>query len=348
VDNSQYFWLFSDRADVTDPSVNGYRLALIAGPIEGDPEVIQLQKVVNGVPDGQSIIEITFPSLLLDPGDPFGGTIPMSDFGFSMRITRSAANEWKIFTNYDITNLVPGDGEPATTSGFGATNFTYAAVETGTPIPITGTGYISIHTISVKDIVDGNSGGPEFDQIQFQANGALPVTLESLKAVKDGNSKARLEWKVGIEDNVKGYEIERSPNGVNFSKIGFVQAIGSRNYGFADQQILPGRNFYRLKTVDNDGTYKYSFIVSVNGTSETSVKVFPNPVKNNLFVQHADAGAQARLRIFGMDGRLVQFIRVPENAVQTNINVTSLKPGIYNLIYDDVSGQRQVSKFIKQ
>lgn len=346
--NSQYFWLFSDKADVTDPTVNGYRLALKAGPISGDPEVIQLQKVLNGVPDGNSIIEINFPTVLLDPGDP-SSVVPMTDFGFSLRITRSAANEWAIITNYDIANLVPGDGQPATTSGFGATAFAYTATEVSPYIPITGTGYMSIETRSNKAIIDGNSGGPEFDEIQFQANGTLPVTLESLKAVKDGSSKARLDWKVGIEDNVKGYEIERSPNGISFSKIGFVPAIGSRNYNFTDQQILPARNFYRLKTVDNDGTYKYSFIVSINGaTSESSLKVFPNPVKNNLFVQHADAGAQARLRIFGMDGRLVQFIRVPENAVQTNINVTSLKPGIYNLIYEDVTGERQVSKFIKQ
>lgn len=339
--NSQYFWLFSDKANVTDPAVNGYRLAMIPGVIPGDPELIQLQRIVNGGLD-QVITEIFFPSP--DPDFP----VPTTDFGFALRITRSAANEWAIFSNFDIVNLVSGDGQPATTSGFGALSFVYTGIETSPYVPITGTGYMSVHTISNKSIIDGNSGGAEFDEIQFQANGTLPVTLESLKAIKEGNSKARLDWKVGMEDNVKGYEIERSSNGINFTKISFVSAIGARGYMYTDQQILPGRNFYRLKMVDNDGTYKYSFIVSVNGPSEQSLKLFPNPVNSKLYIQHESAGENARLRIFGVSGQLMQLIRIPENAVQTNINVESLKPGIYNLIYEDEKGERQVSKFVKQ
>ena len=97
--------------------------------------------------------------------------------------------------------------------------------------------------------------------------------------MKDG-SKSKLDWKVGIEDNVKGYEIERSGNGVNFTRIGFVPATGARSYSFTDANTLTGVNFYRLKTVDIDGKYAYSFIVSINNRAGSFVRVFPNPASD--------------------------------------------------------------------
>ena len=266
--NTQYFWLFSDKADITDPTGNGYRLAIITDPLGiGDPDVMQLQKVIGGAVN-QVILEVPFFSAGL------------TDYGFLVRVIRTNANEWAIFTSIDITTLTPGDGEPATSSPIAIGTYTYAASEGGPYVPIGGTGYFVIHTESTKAV----PGLPEFDQIHFEANGGLPVKLENFKAIKDGSSKARLERKVGIEDNVKGYEIERSGNGVNFTRIGFVPASGARNYNYTDDQIMSGQNFYRLKTVDKDGKYSYGYIVSVNASKVLLSKFSPTrPALNSTY-----------------------------------------------------------------
>ena len=176
----------------------------------------------------------------------------------------------------------------------------------------------------------------------------MPVDIISFKAQKNGN-KARLDWRVGTESNVAGYVIERSGNGVNFSNIGFVSATASPSYTFTDESLLSGQNFYRLKTVDLDATFKFSSIIRVNGLNTGAfVKVFPNPASDRLYVQHTDAATKAQLRVIGIDGRVVQSIRIAENTAQTILDISSIAPGVYHVIYDWGNGERMTQKFIKQ
>ena len=111
---------------------------------------------------------------------------------------------------------------------------------------------------------------------------------------------------------------------------------------------MSGQNFYRLKTVDKDGKYSYGYIVSVNASKGSFVKIFPNPASTKLYIQHTEAGVNAQLRIIGLDGRLMHQARVPESAVQSILNVSALPSGIYHIVYEDGNGERMVSKFIRQ
>lgn len=86
-----------------------------------------------------------------------------------------------------------------------------------------------------------------------------PVEFISFDA-QNTSGGTLLTWKVGIEDNVKGYTIERSTNGNYFTKIGFVPATRSNSYMFTDAQAPASLVFYRVKNEDIDGKYKYSTI----------------------------------------------------------------------------------------
>jgi hypothetical protein len=328
--NNQYFWLYSDQQDVTSATRNGYRIALAA---TGGPDEIRLERV-----NGTTVTTI----ITSTQGIPAG----LADYAFLVRVTRSSSDVWNLYTGVDLTALIPGGGDFPFAIPFFVNEFQGSGVDAAPiAIPATGLGYLGVQATCAAGAAARASA--EFDNILFDANGTLPVTLEAFKATRDG-SKSKLDWKVGTEDNVKGYEIERSVNGVNFSRIGFVPATGASSYSFTDGNILSGVNFYRLKTVDLDGKYAYSFIISINNRAGSFVKVFPNPASDRVYVQHTQAGSGAQIKVINMDGRLMQSTRIAENTAQTILDIQKLPAGIYNLIYDYGNGEQMVSKFVKQ
>lgn len=74
-------------------------------------------------------------------------------------------------------------------------------------------------------------------------------------------NKITLNWKTGQEDNVNIFHVERSLNNEDFQKIGEVSPKGSNSsYEFIDDSISRLRSiyYYRLKIVNNDGTFQFS------------------------------------------------------------------------------------------
>ena len=93
------------------------------------------------------------------------------------------------------------------------------------------------------------------------ANGVpLPVELTAFTAVAQGPGTVRLAWATATERNSARFEVERSPDGRGFTRIGTVAAAGSsrrpRTYELLDAQLPVGaaRLYYRLKQVDSDDT----------------------------------------------------------------------------------------------
>ena len=176
---------------------------------------------------------------------------------------------------------------------------------------------------------------------------ALPVDMKSFKAIKD-NSVVKVSWEVGSENNVLGYEVQRSKDGSHFEAIGFVNAAGQTNYTFIDDRPLAGTNFYRVVSIDNDRRLKYTSIVSVDGRKDFHLTRFPNPTTNSLLVQHQEvSSADAILRVTTFDGKVVRSLRLALNSVQTNIDVSTLRAGNYVLEFVN-AGKKISTTFIKQ
>ncbi len=115
----------------------------------------------------------------------------------------------------------------------------------------------------------------------------LPVTLLNFNAVLQ-NSNVKTLWSVATEVNTKQYEVEHSTNGSSFSKIGVVAASSfaspNKDYTYVHLDPPAGKNYYRLKIVDNDGSFKYSPVRLVTVASSVVVNVYPNPVKDILSI----------------------------------------------------------------
>lgn len=109
----------------------------------------------------------------------------------------------------------------------------------------------------------------------------LPVNFVSVSAAAQNNGIS-VNWKVAAEHDVLRYEVEHSFDGRSFSKAGAVAATNHIDYEWFDAGLTADRIFYRIKSVDRTGTFKYSSVVRVNTASAASkLSVWPNPVVNN-------------------------------------------------------------------
>ena len=131
----------------------------------------------------------------------------------------------------------------------------------------------------------------------------LPVEYLFIKAayLKESRS-SNLVWATAKEWESSHFEIERSTQGLNFQKIGEIQAVGYKDtrtdYEFVDEFLpLSGGNIlYRIKQVDLDGSYSYSKVLSVRaqGIEFTSGtwRAYPNPTTGeSLKIGLLDRGA---------------------------------------------------------
>ena len=121
----------------------------------------------------------------------------------------------------------------------------------------------------------------------------LPVNLLTFSGYKESNHNV-LRWTTVNESNNRGFEIQRSTDGVNFGVIGFVnsQAPGGNsnsnlNYTFTDNNPAGTKQYYRLRQVDIDNHGKYSSIVLIRGDKPLTLAIgglFPNPANNIMNV----------------------------------------------------------------
>ncbi|MCS6833638.1 MAG: hypothetical protein NZ521_08685, partial [Flammeovirgaceae bacterium] len=100
-------------------------------------------------------------------------------------------------------------------------------------------------------------------------NNPLPVKLTYFKGERD-NEKVILSWQTAIEHRNKGFEVERSYNGTDFERIGFVAAKGTgqtrQDYSFS--LVEPRSAYYRLKQLDIDDKFEYSQTIFIRGNEE--------------------------------------------------------------------------------
>lgn len=183
---------------------------------------------------------------------------------------------------------------------------------------------------------------------------ALPVKLTSFEVVKM-ECKVKMNWSTSEAVNFSKFEIERSSDAIEFNAIGEVGYVPSHSiYQFVDSRIgtenVPvGKQYYRLKQIDNDGTYEYSKIKAVSDVgcvTSVSVNIFPNPAINELEI--VSKSNLKLVEIMSLSGKVIY------NKLLSNLNIKILKvslsqsdAGLYLLKIVNQEGVT-VSRFMKQ
>jgi endonuclease I len=178
---------------------------------------------------------------------------------------------------------------------------------------------------------------PEYAALIWQCTGVLPVTITDFVAQKQSES-VLLKWYATMETNFNNYEIERSPDGIGFYKIGSVQGRNLANYSFTDADLPTGAIvYYRLKLIDIDGTYSYSKTLPVRLNNNLSnAMVYPNPTSGPLSIKLTEAlKTGTTLVMTDIAGRMVKQQLVNKGAFSINLDVSTLPGGRYFISIND-------------
>jgi hypothetical protein len=119
----------------------------------------------------------------------------------------------------------------------------------------------------------------------------LPITALKFNAYEN-NGVGILEWSTDQEINNKGFEVEKSLDGITFNKLNFIAAKGNAStttrYSLQDKN-LTDIQYYRLKQIDKDEKYSYSNVVLVKGKpGRQRILFISNPFSTELKITMAN------------------------------------------------------------
>ena len=219
----------------------------------------------------------------------------------------------------------------------------------------TGTEPINISRFALRQSYNTTlkAGTPpmDIDAIKISAawiDATLPLQLLSINIINN-NGFAKLSWQTCNEINVKHFEIQRSRDAIHFSSIAIVNAknaVCATPYSYTDTKYLSGTVYYRIKTIDNDGRFSYSPIVTATGKPSSTINILQNPVANDLVLSHQQTGSNAFVQIVAMNGKIIMHQKIPVAAIQTGIDVSALTKGNYIIVFIN-DKEKQSLKFIK-
>ena len=159
----------------------------------------------------------------------------------------------------------------------------------------------------------------------------LPLTWLSFTATKQ-NQTALLQWATTQEQNTQSFSVQHSSNGINFTGIGILHAVGSssnnNHYSYVHGKPVSGINYYRILQTDADNRSSYSNTRNLKFTTiEEPFIIIGNPVINNLL--NLQVNTSINLALYTADGKLLwqQFVV----AGTKTIDVSRYAKGIYLL-----------------
>ena len=165
-------------------------------------------------------------------------------------------------------------------------------------------------------------------------NTILPVQLNYFAAKKVNNSQVQLNWSTASEQNAREFIIERSADGLHFSELTRVAAVGNSSieikYNTRDTKPLNGKNFYRLLQTDFDGAKAYSSIVMLNmSITNSSIEVYPNPARGvaNININNIPIN-NSSIQVIDITGKaVINALPVTNNTVK--LNISTFQNGTY-------------------
>ncbi len=186
--------------------------------------------------------------------------------------------------------------------------------------------------------------------LRFNLTSSLPVQLVDFRASVIGD-QVSLNWETTMEKDAAHFVVERSTDLREFGAIGQVASAGNsstrRAYSLIDAAPRPGINYYRLRTIDKDGTSQVSKVVAATIDDVTpTMTVTGNPISDG----------KIRLAVRNMAGATYQLRTITGQAIRTTVTsqndrVVELQlgqavgAGIY-LLEGNTGTSRQVVKLL--
>lgn len=140
----------------------------------------------------------------------------------------------------------------------------------------------------------------------------LPIDLLSFNAVPE-EGKVILDWTYANAVDFERFVVEHSAGDRGWSEVASIALTdggdGTHSRSNSAEAVhydpVNGVNYYRLKMIDLDGSYKYSKIAAVNMTKKGKVSVVNNLVEQRIHLVNEGGYDHIAVRFTDMQGRLI-------------------------------------------
>jgi hypothetical protein len=230
----------------------------------------------------------------------------------------------------------------ATDAGVPSPSYTWNFGTSSTPNTATSAGP---HTISYGSYTGSSNISLTINSSNGCSNSAIvpinltcaptPIKIDYFTASWQADA-ALLQWKNGAAISFSTFEVERSLDGITFTKIKSVAFIITQNfYSLLDNTISVNEAtvYYRIKLVDNNGSYTYTNIIVLKRKNTNKIDVAPNP-----FIAFVDIGFTSDkkdngvIQLFSTSGSLIKTTTINVNRgyqKYTLQNLQLLQSGMY-------------------
>lgn len=183
----------------------------------------------------------------------------------------------------------------------------------------------------------------------------LPVDLLYFQHTLDKKNNVLIQWATVQEQQNSHFVLERSTDSQHFDEIhqkeGKGNFKGTTVYEYLDNEVAQGTQailYYRLKQVDEDGTYQYYPPISVHlhTRSLTHLNVYPAPFEEYIYFDfYIPQQEQVTITLFDTQGKkhFQQVFVLHEGSQHLAVeNLSYLKPGNYILTLNHARHLRQL------
>ena len=175
-------------------------------------------------------------------------------------------------------------------------------------------------------------------------NNPLPIELAYFTGKTQSNGNL-LQWKTFTELNNDYFVLQRSTDGKNFVNIGNVNAAAngaySNNYQFLDTAPKQNINYYRLLSIDFDGTQHYSLVIVLDNSANPIFTLSPNPANNQVTLSFTTPiNANTKILLTDLSGKTVTIYNNPANSQSVTINRHNLPKGLYFVQVQDANSNQ--------
>jgi len=347
----QYNSLASDP-EFVDPAHNNFMLSATSPAVDAgdntaadytpsDTDLVGNNRVINDVVDMGAYEAIT--DKITNNGDAvfygFNGSLNITGNAYENGLPNRYS--WKMVISSPTLNGVfladPADFLPYKTvlsnlgATFDSTHFVATDLSvmpailqilTGNPGWNDFTGTILISRVVYPNSVQADSIVSNAEAITIDL--PLPVHISSFTGKVKGGL-ASLSWRTGMETAFDHFELEKSLDAKAFVRMAEFAAKGDNSSYHASIPQVEPLAYYRLKSINKDGTFSYyATVLALTSQDLSELRVYPNPATTTI---HVLAQTTGTLVIYDAVGRVVISTTLHQGL--NEINTSQLSKGIY-------------------
>jgi hypothetical protein len=167
----------------------------------------------------------------------------------------------------------------------------------------------------------------------------LPVELKSFQSNVSGRTVV-LNWSTSTEKNSDRFEIQRSSATTSFVTVSSVKASvlsnSTKEYTYTDNKLQSGKYQYRLKMIDNDGSFTYSQMTESEVAVPKDFQVsqnYPNPFNPSTKIDYqVPVDAKVLLEVYNIAGQKVMELvngQMSAGYYTIDFGASKLSSGVY-------------------